>query len=66
MRSTRLISMGGQASPEDVATAGWRAMKAGQRRHIPGLMNKLFFTLPRLLPRPLIAKIMKQLYARKH
>jgi short-subunit dehydrogenase len=49
-----------------VAKTGWQAMKAGQRRHIPGLLNKVFFTLPRLLPRPLIAKIIKQLYARKH
>ena len=66
MHNVRLINSGMLASPEDVAKAGWRAMKAGQRVEVPGLSNKAFTMLPRLLPRRITAWVTKQFYARKH
>lgn len=50
-RNTRL------PSAESVARAGWRAMGAGKRRHVPGAMNKIFAFLPRILPRRLVPAI---------
>ncbi len=67
MKSTRLTNMGAMiATPESVAQAGWRAMKAAQRIEVPGALNKLFAFLPRLLPRSVITMTTKQFYARKH
>ena len=65
MKNVRLTNMGMMASAEDVAIAGWRAMKAGQHIKVPGLINKVFAFLPRLLPRRVIAWTTKQFYARK-
>ncbi len=65
MKNVRLTNMGLMASAEDVAVAGWRAMKAGQHVKVPGAMNKIFAFLPRLLPRRVIAWTTKQFYARK-
>lgn len=47
----------GLPSAESVARAGWRAMMAGKRRHVPGAMNKVFAFLPRILPRSLVPAI---------
>lgn len=66
MRSVRLINTGALASAEDVAKAGWSAMKAGQRIHVPGLSNKIFAMLPRFFPRRISTWVTRQVYARKH
>ncbi|WP_298292031.1 SDR family oxidoreductase [uncultured Litoreibacter sp.] len=65
MKNVRLTNMGMMASAEDVAIAGWRALKAGQHIKVPGIINKIFAFLPRLLPRRVIAWTTKQFYARK-
>jgi short-subunit dehydrogenase len=38
-------------SPEDIASAGYKALMQGQRVAIPGVVNKLITFLPRILPR---------------
>jgi uncharacterized protein len=37
-----------------VAEAGYRGLMRGQRLVVPGLINKLVMTLPRVMPRPLL------------
>jgi short-subunit dehydrogenase len=37
--------------PEDIASAGYKALMQGQRVAIPGVVNKLITFLPRILPR---------------
>lgn len=38
-----------------VAAAGWAAMKRGRRVAVPGIDNKIFTFLPRILPRRMVA-----------
>lgn len=66
MNDVRITKLGMSASADDVALAGWRALKAGKRIEIPGVMNKVLAFLPRLLPRRVQTWTMKQLFARKH
>jgi hypothetical protein len=54
-RSARRWSVGGIAyavamSPADVAKAGYRGLRSGRRKVVPGLLNKLHFIGTRLLP----------------
>ncbi len=48
-----------------VAEAGWRAMIAGRTVVVPGLQNSLSAFLPRLVPRPLTARIAALLLRRR-
>ncbi len=66
MHDVRLVNMGMMDSAQDVAVAGWRAMKAGKRIEVTGFINKVFAFLPRVLPRRVIAWTVKQFFARKH
>lgn len=52
-------------SARSVAQKGWTAMLRGRRLIVPGLDNKLFTFLPRLLPRRLIAAVTGQFLKRR-
>jgi short-subunit dehydrogenase len=41
-------------SAEEVAEQGYRAMQAGRRLVVPGLVNKIVTVLARLAPRALV------------
>lgn len=57
MEGMKLFKAGSAPAAKGVAKIGWRAMKAGQRIRVPGLMNKLFAQSPRLSPRFLVTRI---------
>lgn len=48
-----------------IASAGWRAMKAGRRVAVTGLDNRLFTFMTRLLPRRLVAWVAGQFVRRR-
>lgn len=48
------LSRAGLAQPDKVAEIGWRAMMAGRRVVIPGMLNKLVAFSNRLVPRRMV------------
>ena len=57
MHDARLINMMKPAPADAVAEEGWLGMRIGKRVIVPGLMNKVFAFLPRLLPRALTTRL---------
>lgn len=53
----------GIVDTRDVARAGLDAALAGRRRVVPGWLNKVSATLPRLLPRTLMARLVHRVQA---
>ena len=52
-------------SSESVGAAGYRAMMAGKRVYIPGVMNKLMAASVRVSPRNLVTRVVKAMSAPK-
>jgi short-subunit dehydrogenase len=46
-------------SPKPVAEAGYRALMAGKRLVVPGFQNQLITMLPKVLPRPMVTRMVK-------
>lgn len=57
MEGVKLFKAMSVPGAKGVAKAGWRAMLAGRRIRVPGLMNMLFAQAPRLAPRFLVTRI---------
>ena len=64
MRDTRFIKMDQMMSAAEVADQGWVGMNMGHRVVVPGMMNKVFAFLPRILPRSLLTWTLGQFYKR--
>ncbi len=62
MEDTRVVREVPMMSPEEVAKAGYRAMEAGERIHIPGMQNKIMTFMRRVMPNDLQAKLQKKFY----
>lgn len=60
MEESKLVQ-GGMMSSRKVAQIGYRALMKGKRVVIPGLSNRLGTLAPRVLPRTLVAKVVKNL-----
>ncbi len=56
------LSAIGVMSAEDVAEAGWQAMKAGERVQGPGWSNFIGTRLSPFVPRPVVNRIMRSLF----
>lgn len=59
MKSMRALQFGKPMKAFDVAEEGWLEARIGRRVVVPGIMNKIFALLPRLLPRRWSAGIAK-------
>jgi short-subunit dehydrogenase len=57
VRSSRLFTRLGVASPEDVAAYGYRAMMRGERLAIPSLRDKIMIQSERFAPRALVTRL---------
>lgn len=55
MLQAKNVVEGSPASPADVAKAGYEALLAGEKRVIPGFMNKVQVTMSNLIPDALVA-----------
>lgn len=69
-RTARRGSVGSVAfavamSPADVALAGYKALRSGKRKAVPGLLNKLHFMATRLLPNRMTDKIVSGFFHRR-
>lgn len=49
------------ADVDAVAAAGYAAMRRGDRVVVPGLLNRLFVGLPRLVPRALVTRLVRRM-----
>ena len=63
MEDSRLVS-GTIMDARTVAVAGYRAMQQGRTVFIPGLRNRLFTLAPRVSPRWLVARVVKNMQVR--
>jgi uncharacterized protein len=63
MEDSRLVS-GWIMDARPVAVAGYRAMQQGRTVVIPGLRNRIFALAPRISPRWLTARVVKNMQAR--
>ena len=52
--------------PEDVASAGIKAMFNGKRTHIPGRLNKLLFSMGLIIPEGVIIALLRNLFRREN
>lgn len=57
MHSVRLLKMAPPMTAFDVADEGWQKTRIGKRVVVPGIMNKIFAFVPRLVPRSVTARI---------
>ena len=57
MHDVRLLKIGAPMRADVVAKEGWQMAHAGQRIVVPGLINKVFAFVPRLVPRSLTARV---------
>ncbi len=57
MESSKLVSGRRLPTADDVAAAGYRAMKAGKVIEVPGVKNKVGAASIRLTPRPLVRRM---------
>lgn len=57
MRDVRLLQMGSAAKASDVAALGWLQTRVGKRIVIPGVINKVFALLTRILPRSMVTRV---------
>jgi short-subunit dehydrogenase len=58
--TSRLVSGKVLATAHDVARAGWDGMMAGKTVVIPGAVNRLTASLPRFLPRRIVATLVRR------
>jgi uncharacterized protein len=58
--TSRLVSGKVLASSRDVARIGWDAMMAGTTVVVPGVFNRLTVSMPRVLPRRIVAAIVRR------
>lgn len=65
MQESRLVQ-GEIMDVDTVAAAGYQALMAGQRVAIPGRQNRLLALAPRLLPRGLVTRMVRQAQERVH
>ncbi len=65
MEGETLIQRLPMPSAESVARAGWRAMSRGRRVAVPGLSNRAFAFLPRLVPRRLVTFVAAKFLRRR-
>lgn len=61
MSESRLIKGKRLACPKEVGLAGYRAMLAGRRVYVPGVMNKLMAQSIRLLPRRALTRAVNRM-----
>jgi hypothetical protein len=59
MHKSRLFNGKKLQDPEQVAAAGYRAMKRGQRVYVHGLMNRLMAFSVRFTPRAIVIEVVK-------
>jgi short-subunit dehydrogenase len=59
--ASRLIKLMKSASAREVAEYGYTAMMKGKRIAIPGVLNMIGSTLPRILPRRLVTFILHKI-----
>ena len=64
MHDVRLLKFGAPMTAFDVAEEGWLEARIGKRVVVPGVMNKVFALLPRLLPRGMTSKVTSLFLAR--
>ena len=57
MHTVRLLKMSPPMKAFDVAEDGWQKAHLGKRVVVPGIMNKIFAVLPRLVPRSMAGRI---------
>ncbi|MBL4917665.1 SDR family NAD(P)-dependent oxidoreductase [Szabonella alba] len=53
------------ANAEKVALAGWQGMEKGRRIVVPGVLNRIAFVMPRVLPRQMVAALTGMLLRRR-
>ncbi len=58
---TRLMKLMPRSDPADTAEAGWRAFKAGRSVIVPRLGDRIILGFARLLPRSVLARLMRAL-----
>jgi short-subunit dehydrogenase len=63
--TSRLVTGRLVAGAHDVARAGWDGMMAGQTLVVPGLFNKATASVPRFLPRRLVAAMVRRAQERR-
>ena len=66
-RSARRWSVGGIAyavamSPADVAKAGYRGLRSGRRKVVPGFTNKLHYMVTRIIPDRLTGRVVSAFF----
>ena len=57
MHAVRLLKMGAPMRADVVAEQGWRDARMGKRVVIPGVMNKFFAFLTRIMPRRVVTMV---------
>jgi short-subunit dehydrogenase len=65
MQNTRLVNVTKLMTSAEVARAGYDGMMAGRRLVIPGLLNKIAAQSVRLMPRRLVARVVRSLNAER-
>jgi len=65
MENTRLFTLTKPMTSEEVARAGYEAMKRGKSVVIPGVKNSLLAQSIRATPRKVVTRIVRELNSRK-
>jgi uncharacterized protein len=65
LEESRMIAGKRLPTARSVAEAGYDAMMAGKRVFVPGVSNKLMLLVPLILPRRLVAKIVRKAQERR-
>jgi uncharacterized protein len=61
MNASALVKGKKLPTSDEVASAGYKAMKQGKRVYIPGIMNWLLAQSPRFTPRNMVTSLVKAL-----